>query len=256
MALRQVCKVLLGHPKVSRQVLRAAPVAVNHVKNWFSTSSYDMSKIIYTECDEAPMLATFSLLPVIQRFAKPMGIEVEKRDISVAGRLIAHFPERLTPEQRIPDELAALGELAKTPEGNIIKLPNISASIPQLLECIAELQGKGYNIPDYPANPKNAEEEAIKAVYAKVLGSAVNPVLREGNSDRRAAPPVKENAKKMEKRSPAMRPWKENAARTCVSSMDDKDFFSAEQSHIMKAAGSVKISFHGKDGSVKVLKEG
>merc|ERR1712142_622793 len=280
-----------------------------------------MSKIIYTECDEAPMLATFSLLPVIQRFAKPMGIEVEKRDISVAGRLIAHFPERLSPEQRIPDELAALGELAKTPEGNIIKLPNISASIPQLieciaelqakgynvpdypaspknakpmgievekrdisvsgrliahfperltpeqripdelsalgelaktpegniiklpnvsasipqlLECIAELQAKGYNIPDYPANPKNAEEEAIKAVYAKVLGSAVNPVLREGNSDRRAAPPVKENAKKITKRSPAMRPWKENAARTCVSSMDDKDFFSAEQSHIMK----------------------
>merc|ERR1719381_311889 len=206
-----------------------------------------MSKIIYTETDEAPMLATFSLLPVIQRFAKPMGIEVEKRDISVAGRLIAHFPDRLKPEQRIPDELAALGELAKTPEGNIIKLPNISASIPQLLECIAELQAKGYDVPDYPANPKNAEEEAIKAVYAKVLGSAVNPVLREGNSDRRAAPPVKENAKKMEKRSPAMRPWKENAARTVVSSMADKDFFSSEQSPIMAKEGSVKISFHDKD---------
>merc|ERR1719394_777363 len=135
-------------------------------------------------------------------------------------------------------------------------LPNISASIPQLLECIAELQGKGYNVPDYPANPKNAEEEAIKATYAKVLGSAVNPVLREGNSDRRAAPPVKENCKKITKRSPAMRPWKENAARTVVSSMDDKDFFSSEQSHIMAAAGSVKISLHGADGSVKVLKEG
>jgi len=226
------------------------------ISRWLSTSPYALSKIIYTECDEAPMLATFSLLPVIQRFAKPMGIEVEKRDISVAGRLIAHFPDRLKPEQRIPDELAALGELAKTPEGNIIKLPNISASIPQLLECIAELQAKGYDVPDYPANPKNAEEEAIKAVYAKVLGSAVNPVLREGNSDRRAAPPVKENAKKIPKRSPAMRPWKENAARTCVSSMADKDFFSSEQSHIMPAAGSVKISFHGKDGSVKVLKEG
>merc|ERR1711936_1043037 len=145
---------------------------------------------------------------------------------------------------------------AKTPEGNIIKLPNISASIPQLLECIAELQAKGYNVPDYPANPKNAEEEAIKAVYAKVLGSAVNPVLREGNSDRRAAPPVKENAKKIAKRSPAMRPWKENAQRTCVSSMADKDFFSGEQSHIMPAAGSVTITFTGKDGSVKVLKEG
>jgi len=244
---------LLGH--VGGSLSRAGTKGLT-INRWLSTSPYALSKIIYTETDEAPMLATFSLLPVIQRFAKPMGIEVEKRDISVAGRLIAHFPDRLKPEQRIPDELAALGELAKTPEGNIIKLPNISASIPQLLECIAELQAKGYDVPDYPANPKNAEEEAIKAVYAKVLGSAVNPVLREGNSDRRAAPPVKENAKKITKRSPAMRPWKENAARTCVSSMDDKDFFSAEQSHIMKAAGSVKISFHGKDGSVKVLKEG
>jgi len=202
------------------------------------------------------MLATYSLLPVIQRFAKPMGIEVEKRDISVSGRLIAHFPERLTAEQRIPDELAALGDLAKTPEGNIIKLPNISASIPQLLECIAELQAKGYNVPDYPANPKNGDEEAIKATYAKVLGSAVNPVLREGNSDRRCAPPVKEHAKKIPKRSPAMRPWKENGQRTCVSSMADGDFFSAEQSHIMPSAGKVKITLHQSDGTVKVLKEG
>jgi len=226
-----------------------------NVSRWLSTSPYALSKIIYTETDEAPMLATFSLLPVIQRFAKPMGIEVEKRDISVAGRLIAHFPERLTPEQRIPDELSALGELAKTPEGNIIKLPNVSASIPQLLECIAELQAKGYNIPDYPANPKNAEEEAIKAVYAKVLGSAVNPVLREGNSDRRAAPPVKENAKKMEKRSPAMRAWKENAQRTCVSSMADKDFFSSEQSHIMTKDGSVTISLKQADGTTTTLKK-
>merc|ERR1712038_1753479 len=191
----------------------------------------------------------------IQRFAKPMGIEVEKTDISVAGRLLAHFPERLTPEQRVPDNLAMLGELAKTPEGNVIKLPNISASIPQLLECIAELQAKGYNIPDYPADPQNAEEEAIKATYAKVLGSAVNPVLREGNSDRRCAPPVKENAKKITKRSPAMRPWKENGQRTSVSSMSDGDFFSAEQSHIMPSAGTVKITLHQNDGTVKVLKE-
>jgi len=195
------------------------------------------------------------LLPVIQRFAKPMGIEVEKRDISVSGRLIAHFPERLAPEQQIPDELAALGELAKTPEGNIIKLPNISASIPQLLECIAELQAKGYNVPDYPATPKTPEEEAIKARYAKVLGSAVNPVLREGNSDRRCAPPVKEHAKKITKRSPAMRPWKENGQRSCVASMSDGDFFSAEKSYIMPSAGSVKITLHGADGSTKVLKE-
>jgi len=220
-----------------------------------STSAYAMSKIIYTECDEAPMLATFSLLPVIQRFAKPMGIEVEKRDISVSGRLIAQFPERLEPEQRIPDELAALGELAKTPEGNIIKLPNISASIPQLLECIAELQAKGYNIPNYPADPKNAEEEAIKATYSKVLGSNVNPVLREGNSDRRCAPPVKENAKRITKRSPAMRAWKENGQRSCVTSMEDGDFFGAEQSHIMAKAGNVKITLHQADGNTKVLKE-
>merc|ERR1711936_1122414 len=144
---------------------------------------------------------------------------------------------------------------AKTPEGNIIKLPNVSASIPQLLECIAELQAKGFNVPDYPANPKNAEEEAIKGVYAKVLGSAVNPVLREGNSDRRAAPPVKENAKKMEKRSPAMRPWKENAQRTSVASMADKDFFSSEQSHIMAKEGSVTISLKKADGTTTVLKK-
>jgi len=222
---------------------------------WLSTGHPSLSKIIYTETDEAPMLATYSLLPVIQRFAKPLGIEVEKRDISVAGRLIAHFPDRLSPEQRIPDELAALGELAKTPEGNIIKLPNISASIPQLLECIAELQDKGYNVPDYPANPKNDEEKAIKEVYAKVLGSAVNPVLREGNSDRRCAPPVKENAKKITKRSPAMRAWKEGA-RTCVASMSDGDFYSSEQSHIMPKAGTVTITLHGADGTTKVLKDG
>jgi len=184
-----------------------------------------------------------------------MGIEVEKRDISVAGRLLAHFPERLTPDQRIADELAALGELAKTPEGNIIKTPNISASVPQLVECIAELQAKGFNVPDYPANPKNAEEEAIKATYSKVLGSSVNPVLREGNSDRRCAPPVKENAKRILKRSPAMRPWKENGQRSCVSSMSDGDFFANEQSHIMPEAGNVKITLHGADGSTKVLKE-
>merc|ERR1719394_2406283 len=134
-------------------------------------------------------------------------------------------------------------------------LPNISASIPQLLECIAELQAKGYNVPDYPADPQNAEEEAIKATYAKVLGSAVNPVLREGNSDRRCAPPVKENAKKITKRSPAMRAWKENGQRTCVSSMADGDFFGAEQSHIMAKAGSVKITLHQADGNTKVLKE-
>jgi isocitrate dehydrogenase len=246
---------MLGLLKTANSVtkvgLRGIPLS-----RWLSTTPYASSKIIYTECDEAPYLATFSLLPVIQRFAKPMGIEVEKRDISVAGRLISHFPERLTPEQRIPDELSALGDLAKTPEGNIIKLPNISASVPQLLECIAELQAKGFNVPNYPADPQNADEEAIKATYAKVMGSAVNPVLREGNSDRRAAVPVKEHAKSITKRSPAMRPWKENGQRSCVNSMSDGDFFSSEQSYIMPKAGSVTITLHQADGTTKVLKEG
>jgi isocitrate dehydrogenase len=148
-----------------------------------------------------------------------------------------------------------LGELAKTPEGNIIKTPNISASIPQLVECIAELQAKGFNVPDYPADPKTPEEAAIKATYGKVLGSAVNPVLREGNSDRRAAPPVKENAKRVVKRSPAMRPWKENGQRACVSTMSAGDFFANEQSHIMAEAGSVKITLQQADGTTVVLKE-
>jgi len=238
---------------MSSGALRSARTASSWAR-WLSTSHPALSKIIYTETDEAPMLATYSLLPVIQRFAVPLGIQVEKRDISVAGRLIAHFPDRLTTEQRVPDELAALGELAKTPEGNIIKLPNISASVPQLVECIAELQAKGYNVPDYPANPKNEEEKKIKEVYAKVLGSAVNPVLREGNSDRRCAAPVKEHAKKIAKRSPAMRAWKPDA-KTCVASMTDGDFYSSEKSHIMPKAGSVKITLHCADGSTKVLKE-
>merc|ERR1712142_627801 len=236
---------------VSRQQLRQQLLQQRH----FGVTAAAGSKIIYTETDEAPMLATYSLLPVIQRFAKPMGIEVEKRDISVAGRLIAHFADRLEPHQRIPDELSYLGELAKTPAGNIIKLPNVSASIPQLVECIEELQGKGYKVPSYNPNPKTAEEKEIHSRFAKVLGSAVNPVLREGNSDRRAAPPVKENAKKMEKRSPAMRAWKENAQRTCVSSMADKDFFSSEQSHIMTKDGSVTISLKQADGTTTTLKK-
>jgi len=221
----------------------------------FSVTAADQSKIIYTETDEAPMLATYSLLPVIQRFAKPMGIEVEKRDISVAGRLIAHFPDYLEPHQRIPDELSYLGELAKTPDGNIIKLPNISASIPQLQECIAELQSQGYKIPNFNPDPKTPEEKEIRARYAKVLGSAVNPVLREGNSDRRAAPPVKKHAQGIKRRSPQMRAWSTDC-RACVSHMDGGDFFGSEKSHIMPKAGSVTITHHGADGSTTVLKKG
>jgi isocitrate dehydrogenase len=223
-------------------------------QRWFSLSPAALDKIIYTECDEAPALATYSLLPVIQRFAKPMGIDVELRDISVAGRIIAHFPDYLTPEQQIPDELAALGELAKTPQGNIIKLPNVSASIPQLLEAIAELQGKGYNIPNFNNNPQTDEEKEVRARYAKVLGSAVNPVLREGNSDRRAAEPVKKYEMSKKTRSPKMHPWPATS-RSCVSHMADGDFYSSEQSHIMPAAGSVKITLNQADGTSVVLKE-
>jgi isocitrate dehydrogenase len=149
------------------------------------------SKIIYTITDEAPALATHSFLPIVQTFTKAAGIEVETRDISLAGRIIASFPENLTDEQKQSDDLAYLGDLAKTPEANIIKLPNISASIPQLTAAIKELQSQGYNIPNYPAEPKTEEEKDIKARYAKILGSAVNPVLREGNSDRRVADAVK-----------------------------------------------------------------
>lgn len=220
-----------------------------------SLSSAGRSKIIYTETDEAPRLATYALLPVIQRFAKPLGIEVEKRDISVAGRLLAQFNDYLDEEQRVPDELTALGELAKTPEGNIIKLPNISASLPQLLECIAELQAKGYNVPDYNSNPETPEEEDVKARYAKVMGSAVNPVLREGNSDRRAAPPVKKHAQSIKKRNPKMHPWSPEC-RADVRHMTHGDFLSSEKSYVVPKDGTYKIILFGEDGNATVLKEG
>jgi isocitrate dehydrogenase len=153
-------------------------------------------KIIWTEIDEAPALATYSLLPIIRKFTAGAGITLETADISLAGRILANFPEDLTPDQRVPDWLTRLGELTKRPEANIVKLPNISASVPQLKAAIKELQGQGYRVPDYPENPTTAAEQAIKTRYAKVLGSAVNPVLREGNSDRRAAAAVKAYARK------------------------------------------------------------
>src|SRR5512132_198839 len=154
------------------------------------------AKIIYTHTDEAPALATYSLLPIVQAFTRAAGITVESRDISLAGRILASFPDHLAADRRRPDDLAELGELAKTAEANIIKLPNISASVPQLQSAIRELQQQGYPVPDYPEDPQSDEEKAIKAKYAKVLGSAVNPVLREGNSDRRVAAPVKAYARK------------------------------------------------------------
>jgi isocitrate dehydrogenase len=209
------------------------------------------ARIIYTETDEAPALATHSFLPMVQAFTSAAGVSVETRDISLAGRIIASFPEKLTEVQRQGDALAELGELAKTPEVNIIKLPNISASIPQLTAAIAELQAQGYAIPDYPASPSNADEEAIKARYARVLGSAVNPVLREGNSDRRVAAAVKDYAR----RHPhSMGAWSADS-KSHVASMPAGDFYGSEQSAVIGNAGTVKIELVGDDGQTRVLKE-
>ena len=210
-----------------------------------------MSKIIWTKIDEAPALATYSFLPIVQKFASAAGVDVETRDISLSGRVIANFPDNLTEEQKIPDELARLGELAKTPEANIIKLPNISASIPQLKATIAELQEKGYNIPDYPEDPQNDAEKEIKERYSKVLGSAVNPVLREGNSDRRAPGAVKNFAKKFPH---SMGAWSSDS-KSHVATMSNGDFASNEISTTMAAATTAKITFHGNDGSTEVLKD-
>mmetsp|Transcript_28659 Transcript_28659/g.40288 ORF Transcript_28659/g.40288 Transcript_28659/m.40288 type:complete len:804 (-) Transcript_28659:187-2598(-) len=207
--------------------------------------------IIYTETDEAPALATFSLLPVIAKFGSCAGIDVIPCDISVAGRVISAFPEKLNESQREPDNLSYLGEICKTPEANIVKLPNVSASIPQLDECIHELRDKGYDVPLYPFEPKNAEEQEIQDRYAKILGSAVNPVLREGNSDRRVAPPVKAYAQKNPHR---MGIWSK-ASRTHVSHMSDGDFYSSEKSTCVSAATDVSIEHVASDGTVTVLKE-
>jgi len=209
------------------------------------------AKIIYTDTDEAPALATYSFLPMIKAFAAPCGVTVEKRDISLSGRIIANFPENLTEDQKIPDELTALGELAKTPEANIIKLPNISASIPQLKGAIKELQEKGYNLPDYPEDPKTDAEKEIKSRYAKVLGSAVNPVLREGNSDRRAPGAVKNYAKKNPHRMGA---WSADS-KSHVSHMTRGDFRSNEKSITLAEATDARIEFVDDGGNVTVLKE-
>ncbi|MCL9782398.1 NADP-dependent isocitrate dehydrogenase [Vibrio sp. S4M6] len=207
--------------------------------------------IIYTITDEAPALATYSLLPIIQSFTASSGIEVETRDISLAGRIIANFPEHLKENQRINDALAELGELAKTPEANIIKLPNISASIPQLKAAIKELQSKGYDLPDYPEEAASDAEKAVKATYDKIKGSAVNPVLREGNSDRRAPLSVKNYAKK---NPHSMGAWAADS-KSHVSSMSGKDFFGSEKSHTVDGATDVRIEFVATDGSVKELKK-
>ncbi len=208
--------------------------------------------IIYTKTDEAPALATYSFLPMVQAFAKSAGVHVETRDISLAGRIIAHFPERLTASQRIGDHLAELGDLAKTPEANIIKLPNISASIPQLQAAIKELQAHGYDVPDYPSDPRTDEETDIQARYAKVLGSAVNPVLREGNSDRRAPKAVKDYAKK---NPHSMGAWSSDS-KTRVATMGQDDFRSNEQSTTIPEATTADIILTTKEGGRVVLKSG
>jgi len=208
-------------------------------------------KIIYTKTDEAPALATYSLLPIVEAFTKSAGISVETRDISLSGRIIANFPDYLTEDQKISDALAELGELAKTPDANIIKLPNISASIPQLQAVIKELQEKGYQLPDYPEEPQNEKEEEVKGRYDKIKGSAVNPVLREGNSDRRAPKAVKNYAKK---NPHSMGAWSADSKSNIVS-MKDGDFFGNEQSTTITKTGGVKIEFTADNGDVSVLKE-
>ena len=207
--------------------------------------------IIYTKTDEAPALATFSLLPIIQAFTKHAGISVETRDISLAGRIIANFPEFLSEDQRIGDALTELGALTLQPEANIIKLPNISASVPQLKAAVTELQAKGYKLPDYPEAPKTAAEKEIKARYGKVMGSAVNPVLREGNSDRRAPKAVKEYARK---HPHSMGKWSADS-KTAVATMGHDDFFSNEKSVTVPEATNVRIEFVAKDGATAVLKD-
>ncbi|WNI14846.1 NADP-dependent isocitrate dehydrogenase [Actinacidiphila sp. ITFR-21] len=209
------------------------------------------STIIYTHTDEAPALATYSLLPVIEAYAATAGVSVESRDISLAGRIIAAFPEYLDEAQRIPDALAELGALAGTPAANIIKLPNISASIPQLKAAVAELQQQGYALPDYPDDPKSDEEKDVRARYDRIKGSAVNPVLREGNSDRRAPASVKNYARAHPHRMGVWSPQ----SRTNVATMGVDDFRSTEKSAVVGAAGSLRIELHGDDGSTTVLRE-
>ncbi|TAJ78626.1 MAG: NADP-dependent isocitrate dehydrogenase [Gallionellaceae bacterium] len=208
-------------------------------------------KIIYTLTDEAPRLATYSLLPIVQAFTKAAGVAVETRDISLAGRILANFPEHLTATQKIADQLAELGELTLKPEANIIKLPNISASVPQLKAAIKELQSQGYKVPDYPENPQTDTEKQIKTRYGKVLGSAVNPVLREGNSDRRAAASVKQYARKHPHR---MGEWAADS-KTRVAHMGSGDFYGSEKSLTVPEAVTTRIEFVGKDGKTTVLKD-
>ena len=207
-------------------------------------------KIIYTYTDEAPALATHSFLPIIEAFAGAAGVEVELRDISLAARILAQFPDELSEDQRVPDALAELGELVKTPDANIIKLPNISASTPQLKAAIKELQDDGYAIPDYPDDPQTDEDKRAREAYDRVKGSAVNPVLREGNSDRRAPASVKEYVRN---HPHSMGDWSKDS-KTHVATMSDGDFRSTEQSVTLEADDELRIEHVAEDGTVTVLK--
>lgn len=211
----------------------------------------EMPTILYTKTDEAPALATYSLLPIVQAFTKRAGFSIELRDISLAGRILAAFPDHLNEDQKIGDALSELGALTLKPEANIIKLPNISASLPQLKSAITELQAKGYKLPDYPDHPQNEAEKEIRNRYDKIKGSAVNPVLREGNSDRRAPKAVKEYARK---HPHSMGAWTADS-KTSVGTMGKNDFFCNEKSVTVPAPTDVRIEFVGSDGTTKVLKE-
>ena len=211
------------------------------------------SIINWTKVDEAPELASYSLLPIVRAYLKGSGIEVEKKDISLAGRIIANFPDNLSEEQKIPDYLSELGKLTQSPDANIMKLPNISASIPQLQAAIKELRSKGYDIPVYPEEPKNDEEKALQERFSVVLGSAVNPVLREGNSDRRPAPAVKTYAQNHPHKM--MKPWPESGSKARVAHMDGNDFYGSETSRTMDKAADVRIEYVNENGDVKVLKK-
>jgi isocitrate dehydrogenase len=212
------------------------------------------TKIVWTKIDEAPALATYALLPIVQAYTKGTGIDVEASDISLAGRIIATFPEKLTAAQKLPDALLALGDLAKTPAANIVKLPNVSASIPQLQAALKELQDHGYDVPSYPEEPKTDADKALQLRFTKVLGSAVNPVLREGNADRRAAASVKKFAQKNPHRM--MKDWPKEGSKARVAHMTEKDFFGSEKSATLQTPTEVRIEYTGADGTVKVFKEG
>merc|ERR1719262_133171 len=214
------------------------------------TDMADMKEtIMYTYTDEAPMLATHAFFPIVKAFCHHANVNVELKDISVAGRVLAQFPDYLKEEQKTEDTLSWLGQLAQSGNANIIKLPNVSASVPQLKECIAELQSQGFALPEYPECPKDDKEKDIKARYAKVFGSAVNPVLREGNSDRRAAVPVKEYAIRYPHK---MGSW--DGSKTCVKSMSDGDFYSHERSVIIEEDCEARIELRGDDGGIDVLR--